>query len=136
MKNKAQQMINRIMNSGATYADIRLHLVDQTEYISIVKDTLDNYSCQNKVGFGIRVLYNGAWGFASSEKFDLLDQMANKALSNAKASSTFIKNKITLAPKKIHKATYTTPRKILMKRLTNLLKYLEVSLIQALKYGM
>ncbi|OFZ51736.1 MAG: hypothetical protein A2381_18600 [Bdellovibrionales bacterium RIFOXYB1_FULL_37_110] len=112
MKNKAQQMIDRIMNSGATYADIRLHLVDQTEHISIMKDTLDNYSCQNKVGFGIRVLYNGAWGFASSEKLDLLDQMANKALSNAKASSTFIKNKITLAPKNIHKATYITPRKI------------------------
>ncbi|HEX7766926.1 MAG TPA: DNA gyrase modulator, partial [Nitrospira sp.] len=61
----AELALKRITSSGAEYGDIRIvHSTAQTirgedRRIASMRDTYD-------VGFGVRVLYHGGWGFAAS----------------------------------------------------------------------
>ena len=50
---------------GASYADIRIINLE-TENIYIRNGRISNMDHNNSFGFGVRVLANGAWGFASS----------------------------------------------------------------------
>lgn len=105
-----QDIIDYIISKGAEYADIRVHLSDITEKISIINQSLD-YNYETKSGYGIRVLNNGSWGFASSEdtKPENIQKTADKALENALESSKLSKYKIQLSPKQQEVASYTTP---------------------------
>lgn len=80
------------------YADIR---VESTEGTSLeVKDgKLEKAVPGKEVGVGIRVIYNGSWGFFSTnnlEKKNLNNALEN-AIKLAKASSLSIKEKVKLA---------------------------------------
>src|SRR6185503_19172798 len=50
---------------GATYADIRINRY-RNESISTRERQVQNVSRGQNFGFGVRVLYKGTWGFASS----------------------------------------------------------------------
>ncbi len=53
---------------GAQYADIRLVDTKQ-ERLSVRNGVVDTLSNDHSTGFGVRVLANGSWGFASSHDF-------------------------------------------------------------------
>lgn len=108
---KFSQVINYATQAGAEYADIRYHHEDLTEKINILNGDVENCSTTNVQGYGIRVLFNGAWGFASSEILteEGIKSAADKAIENAKSASKLIKEKVKLAPKKVVEAEYTTP---------------------------
>lgn len=112
MHQKARDLISFLQTSGAEYADIRLHLNDEAESLSTVNGSLDNYSSRKSSGYGIRALVDGAWGFASSENLDNLEAIGLLAVENAKKASKFIQQKVKLAPKEVHKATYSTKTEI------------------------
>ena len=50
---------------GADYADIRSVETSQ-ERIVVRNGVVETITKDDSIGFGIRVLFNGAWGFASS----------------------------------------------------------------------
>lgn len=108
-----KKIINYIITQGAEYADIRVHEIDKTESISFLNNELNNYDFSENVGFGIRVLVNGAWGFCSSEILDEenLKSSATKAIENAKSASSFIKHKVKLSKKEVYQSQYSTPTK-------------------------
>ena len=65
-------------------------------------------------GIGVRVLVNGAWGFASSRDLTNaeIDQITAQALEIAHASGLVSGEKVDLGPKVTSQGTYQTPFKI------------------------
>lgn len=105
-----QHILDFLTNEGASYADVRIHLVDEAEHISTLNGSVQNYSLESKKGYGIRVLFNGAWGFASCEDLseEAMIACATMALDKARASSMASKYPIKLAKKDIHQDGYST----------------------------
>jgi TldD protein len=50
---------------GAQYADVRV-VNNRTQGISVKDGVVESLNSSESLGFGVRVLVNGAWGFASS----------------------------------------------------------------------
>lgn len=109
MKDNALNVVNHLKSAGATYADVRMHLLDLTESIATLKGDLEAFNQTNRQGYGIRVLFDGAWGFAACEDFGQMEVTAKLALKNAQNASKLQQNKIELAPKQVFQAEYRSP---------------------------
>jgi TldD protein len=55
--------------AGASYADVRVGR-NQIEFISAREHRVEKFESARIVGFGVRVLIDGSWGFAGSEVID------------------------------------------------------------------
>ena len=97
---------------GASYADIRIgEILD--EHLTVKKGVPEEVTLLQTTGFGVRVIANGAWGFAGSvdlTKKEVIDT-THKALSIALASSKLKKKDVVLTSVKIRKDKYSTPMK-------------------------
>jgi TldD protein len=73
---------------GAGYADIRVVQTDQEQYV-VRNGTVDTLSVDQSIGFGVRVLVDGAWGFASSHDLTSseVDRITALAVRIARASA-------------------------------------------------
>jgi len=98
---------------GATYADIRI-IEEQHESIGIKNGRVEELVASTSYGFGIRVIANGAWGFASSflvEKGEI-ERIARLAVEIARASAMLKKEDVDLSPIPVVQDTYITPVEI------------------------
>ncbi len=86
--NFAAIAIEKAKSLGATYADIRIQNT-KTEVIYLRNLSLKNTMNSVSHGYGIRVLKNGAWGFAHNNIFtaDAVAETAKKAVEIAEASA-------------------------------------------------
>ena len=112
MKDRLRGAVEHATKLGASYADIRLlNLV--TENIQVKNGTVEAITSRETMGFGIRVIANGSWGFASSSQVDEneMKRIADLAVQIAKASSTLKKDDVVLADTEIHRDRYVTPIK-------------------------
>ena len=75
---------------GVTYADIRINRY-RNESISTREERVQNVSRTQSFGFGVRVLVNGAWGFAASRIVtpESVRRVAGQAVEIARANSRF-----------------------------------------------
>ncbi len=75
--------------AGADYADCRV-VERETEALHVKNGALESSSADRSAGFGVRVLRNGAWGFAGSALLepDEVERVAREAVSIAAASAT------------------------------------------------
>ena len=73
---------------GAEYADIRL-VSNREQRIVVRNGVVETMTADESVGLGIRALYNGAWGFASTRELtnDGANQAAGQAVQIARASA-------------------------------------------------
>ncbi|ARC86069.1 modulator of DNA gyrase family protein [Clostridium argentinense CDC 2741] len=111
MKELIKEALDFLKSNGASYSDIRI--VDRTkEYISTENLKVNNLENSRSKGIGIRVIYDGSLGFASSQNIEDIKKVAEKALRIAKASRTIQKEKINLSPKEVIVDHYSTPIKI------------------------
>ncbi|HOE90901.1 MAG TPA: DNA gyrase modulator, partial [Candidatus Cloacimonadota bacterium] len=60
--------IDRAVQLGAEYADIRIHKTT-TEVLYLQNKSIKNANNDVLYGYGIRVLKDGTWGFAHSSVF-------------------------------------------------------------------
>jgi TldD protein len=105
--------VTRIRASGAEYGDIRLldstwqTIKGQDRRIAAVRE-------QRDTGFGVRVLYHGAWGFAASSVISAeeVPRVTDQAIEIAKASATLTGDPIRLAPEPVHRDHIVTPCRI------------------------
>ena len=99
---------------GASYADIRV--VDKKqESVRTRNGNVESLGSSRSKGFGVRVLYDGAWGFSSSARIteDEVRRVAEEAVSIAKASATVKREKdVELAPVKPVTAKWKSECKI------------------------
>lgn len=84
---------------GATYADIRINRY-RTESITTREKQVQNVSRSQNFGFGVRVLFKGTWGFASSREVTPAEigRVTRQAMDIARANSVYQRKRITLAP--------------------------------------
>jgi TldD protein len=110
LKTLADRALNLAQVQGATYADVRIvHRRTQNVTVknSVVEDLCDNES----QGFGVRVVVDGAWGFASSALLapEEVDRVTALATRIARASALFKIRDVRLGPPVSHVGTYRTP---------------------------
>ena len=98
------------LETKVSYADLRFVQTEE-ENIEVENGILSSYNVSTNRGVGIRVLANGAWGFAASNNLDKisLQETAAKALDIARASALTKKEDIRLAYEDKHIDTYITP---------------------------
>ncbi|MCK8059777.1 MULTISPECIES: TldD/PmbA family protein [unclassified Fusibacter] len=111
MKTEMQAVLKYLQSAGAEYADIRL--VDTlVEQIETENQKVKNIANSRSRGVGVRVIYDGSLGFASSQDTVDLEKTAAKALEIAKASRELQKTAITYSKKEVFEDHYVTPIKI------------------------
>ena len=98
---------------GAEYADIRSVETSQERFV-VRNGAVETITKDESTGFGVRVLINGAWGFASSPDItpDNLNKTTALAIQIAKASASHNRNAVDLGPAVTSKGTYITPIEI------------------------
>ncbi len=101
----------RAREAGASYADVRI-VRRERETIEVKNGSVDNVSAMDTQGFGIRVIAEGAWGFASSAKLDKQEilRVAELAVRVARASAAAKKRgrDVTLSPVKALRAEHSS----------------------------
>jgi TldD protein len=110
MRDFTDRALDTAASLGAGYADVRVvHRL--TESISIKSGRLEGVASGESEGFGIRVLVDGAWGFASSHRFDIAeaDRVAGDAVRIARASATALRKRVVLDDRPPANGTYETP---------------------------
>jgi len=97
-------------NAGASYVDVRV-TEGVSESISTRGATVEGLDRSESLGYGVRVLKNGAWGFAASPKLDLAEvaRTAGVAVQVAEASSTSQTRPVELVDEPVHRDTWATP---------------------------
>ena len=67
MKDLIDNILNIARLKRVTYADVRV-VRRQQEEVAVKNETVEALTCDEDFGFGIRILFQGAWGFACSSK--------------------------------------------------------------------
>ncbi|HEV8307792.1 MAG TPA: TldD/PmbA family protein [Methylomirabilota bacterium] len=95
---------------GATYADARF-VHREVEDMLVRNGHLDALTRQDTAGFSLRVIADGAWGFAASQVLTATeaDRVAALAVSLARASALVKAADVRLAEVTPVRATYRTP---------------------------
>jgi len=112
MKELADAGLNAARMAGAQYADIRISR-HRDRRVSTREDHVTGVSNSESYGFGIRVLVNGAWGFAASHHVDIdtIDQVARRAVEAARANAAALARPVELAPGQAYVDRWRTPLK-------------------------
>ena len=86
-------------SAGASYADVRISR-NRNQAISTRERRVQNLVDNETFGFGVRVLVEGAWGFAASRELtrDEVSRIARQAVAQARANRTTLVRPVTLAP--------------------------------------
>src|SRR5437588_2801405 len=113
MKQIADWALNVATLRGATYADARL-VDDRSRALATKNGKVGNASDSESLGIGVRVIANGAWGFAASDNLSrqAIEETAARAVAVAKASAQVKQQDVRLAPEKPVTAEWTTPHEI------------------------
>lgn len=113
MKTLMGRALDVAQAGGAQYADIRV-VDNRTESIEVKNGVVESLDYSESMGFGVRVLVDGAWGFASSREMTTgeMDRVSMHALEIARASRMVRGDKVDLGPRVASRGTYKTPVKI------------------------
>lgn len=109
----AQEGIALISQTGCEYGDIRICRYRQ-QNLGTRDLSLNRLSDNVNLGFGVRVLYRGAWGFAASSiiNSETIAKTVFKAVEIAKGSLLSQQKPVKLAPVEAFQDSYITPIQI------------------------
>jgi TldD protein len=110
LKTFTDRALNLAEVQGASYADIRI-VRRRTQNITVKNGVVEGLSDNERQGFGMRVVVDGAWGFASSALLAPaeVDRVTALAVQIARASALFKTHDVELGPPVSHVGTYRTP---------------------------
>ena len=96
-------------NLKATYADFRFERLKR-QNISLRDGRVETVLNDNELGYGVRLIVDGAWGFAASSDLSLtaVKQTVKNAVDLAKASRPLTAEQVELAPEPKYKDTYVS----------------------------
>ncbi|MEM9541098.1 MAG: TldD/PmbA family protein [Cyanobacteria bacterium P01_E01_bin.42] len=109
----ASLAIEAIQKAGCEYGDIRICRY-RSQRLFVRDRSLSNLADNINSGFGVRVLFQGAWGFAASpyQTPEEILRIVNLAVETAKGSRLTQQDPVRLAPVEAYQDTYTTPIEI------------------------
>jgi TldD protein len=113
LKSLADAALATARKGGASYADIRINRY-RNQFIFTRDRRVQNIVDTEDYGFGVRVLVDGTWGFASSSNVaaDEIAATARQALEIARANKSVNSDPVQLAPVETYaSATWNTPVK-------------------------
>ena len=110
MRDLALRALDTARSRGAGYADVRV-VRHQSESVTVRLQNVEALANDETIGFGVRVLVDGYWGFASSHRMtmDEADRIAAEAVRIARASTTVPGQKADIGPASAIVDSYTTP---------------------------
>jgi TldD protein len=110
----AETCLATLKKLGAGYGDIRIgHYRSQT--LAARDARLEAIEDAESLGFGVRVLDRGAWGFAASNRLteEEVARVTREAVAVARASALALDQPVVLAPEPVHaNARYVSPFRI------------------------
>ena len=98
---------------GATFAEVRI-VEGRSETLEVKNGTAEVVKHNENHGCGVRVIVDGAWGFASTAKIERgeIEAITDLAVKIARASAITKKENVILSPAEKVVADYRTPVKI------------------------
>jgi TldD protein len=107
LKDRIKETIDYLKKKKVDYADIR-HQKTSLENIKVKNGNVEALSRNDDQGFGIRVIADGAWGFAASSicTEEEMKRVADQAIEIAKASALTKKENVKLAETEVHRDKY------------------------------
>lgn len=100
-KQMADIALNAARSKGASYTDVRIGRY-LNQFVVTREDKVENIVNTESYGMGIRVIANGAWGFAATDTLDKdsIARAAELAVATAKENSRLLSEPVRLAPQK------------------------------------
>jgi len=110
MRDLAHRALDTANARGASFADVRV-VRRRDESLTVKSGRPDGVSLGESEGFGVRVLVDGAWGFASSDTLTAgeADRVAALAVRIAHASATAQRRRVVLDDRPAAHGRYETP---------------------------
>ena len=110
MKDLASLALDTARSHGASYADIRICRI-RNQYLFGRDMRIETTADTEDMGFGVRAIVNGAWGFASSYRLDReeVQRIAALAADVARASSRLLKQPVELAAEPAYQDHWQSP---------------------------
>jgi TldD protein len=113
MKEIASWALNVANLRGASYADVRI-VDERARSLATKNGKVGSASDGESLGVGVRVIADGAWGFAATDdlKRESVEATAAKAVAIARASARVKQYDVRLAPEKAVTDEWATPCRI------------------------
>ena len=113
MKHVCQWALDTATAGGASYADVRV-ITQRSRALSTKNGKVGNASDAESVGMNVRLIADGAWGFAASADLGrgAVEATAARTVEIAKASARVTREAVRLAPERPSVAEWSTPYKI------------------------
>jgi TldD protein len=110
MRDLTAVALNTAKGRGASYADIRILQITADD-LTVRNGELGEIQQTESFGFGVRVIVDGAWGFAASPSVtkDAIRKTTVQACMIAKASAKLKKEKVRLSKEEVVDTTWQTP---------------------------
>ena len=98
MRAFAADVLDAAVRAGAGYADVRI-TDTRTQKISVRNGVVEGVESSTSLGFGVRVIADGAWGFAAAADLDAetAERVARQAVAIARASATVGGHRVRLS---------------------------------------
>ncbi len=98
------------MRGGASYADAR-HIADEREQLVVRDGRVERIYRGTSEGVGVRVIADGAWGFAARAGRDpaAVEEACAAALTTARAAARLSPARVALAEEEPQRGHYATP---------------------------
>jgi TldD protein len=113
MKQIGERALGAAVAAGASYAEARV-VDDRHRALGTHNGRVGTASDSESLGLGVRVLADGAWGFAATQQLtrESVERCAREAAATAKASARVKEQDVRLAPEPAAKAEWSSPCKI------------------------
>ena len=112
MKDTIRKHIDQLHAKGAHYVDARWYPREDSNFLFMWNGNLKENNASSQSGMGVRVLYNGAWGFSASSDLANPDAIFEKAFDNARIASERVTFPIRLAEKEAVVGSFNSPNQI------------------------
>jgi TldD protein len=99
----AARALDAARRAGASYADVRINR-NRNQSVSTRERQITGLSDNETMGFGVRVLADGSWGFAASATLEPaeVERVAQRAVAQARANAVARPRPVELAPAAPH----------------------------------
>src|SRR5581483_12033950 len=101
MKHVTNWALNAASARGTSYADVRV-VAQRNRALATKNGKVGSASDAESVGMSVRVIVDGAWGFAASSELGrgAVERTAAEAVAIAKASARVKRENVRMAPEK------------------------------------
>lgn len=104
-----KSQIKRLTDRGASYADVRYFPREEENALIMWNGNFLAFDRSETSGYGVRVLVDGAWGFAASSNLTDVSRTFNQAFENARSAAQRVKLPVRLADKEVLKGRFESP---------------------------